>query len=215
LLGRRVDDESAIAELDAPPAIRAVLADALAADPERRPRSAGDLRLALARAQQPAGPAFPRRSRWRVVALVAAAIAATATATYFATRPEPIEDPQPITGTEISRLWSSEFGPFLIEVKPDGTAYGVYSNRNGVLMGHYEANTLVGWWCESSRAPPANAGLLELHFVRGPQRVFMDGRWKFGDQANAAWHDDFSGYPIDATSPALTRRLVEHVVCPR
>jgi len=218
LIGRRVDEETAgaaIAELDAPPAIRAVLSDALAADPERRPASAGELRAALARAQQPAGPAFPRRSRWRVVAIVAAAIAATATATYFAARPEP-EEPAPIVAQEVSRVWQTGFGVMKLRIDPDGTAYGVYTNREGVLMGRFDGTRIVGWWCEKgTRLPPDDAGLLELQLVRGPFRLLMDGRWKFGDSAVTTWRDDFSGFVVDGSSPRLEQRIAEHVTCPR
>src|SRR5262249_41631924 len=67
LIGRRVDEQSAVAAiagLDAPAEIRAVLADALATDPERRPSSAGELRAALAHAQRPRSAAEPSRRRF-------------------------------------------------------------------------------------------------------------------------------------------------------
>jgi len=215
LLGRRVDDESAIAEVDAPPAIRSVLADALASDPARRPSSAGELRLALTRSQLPVSPSVPRRRRWPIAVLVAGAIAATAVVTYVVARPAEIEDPVPIAAQEITHIWRTGFGIMKLRVDPDGTTYGIYTSRDGVFNGRFDGTRIVGWWCEATQQPPNDAGLLELRFVRGPFRVLMDGRWKYGDSVMAAWQNDFSGFIIDGSSQELDERLDKHPTCPR
>src|SRR5262249_36835076 len=124
-------------------------------------------------------------------------------------------EPAPITAQDVSHVWRTGFGYMRLRVDPDGTAYGVYTNRDGIVMGHYDGTRIVGWWCESTKLPPDNAGLLELQFVRGPFRVLMDGRWKFGDSAVTAWRDDFSGFIIDGSSTVLDQRLNEHPTCPR
>src|SRR5262245_45208115 len=174
LIGRRVDEQSAadaIAELDAPPAICGVLADALAADPQRRPRSAGELRAALAQAQQPKPAPEPARRRiWPIAAMVVAAAAARAAITYLTTRADErapaTPPPARLTNAELSGTYLTNFGPMELRIDAAGTAYGVYVSGVGILMGHYDGDVLTGWWCERTHEPPENAGLVELRFAR-------------------------------------------------
>jgi hypothetical protein len=214
LIGRRVEDASGIAELDAPPTIREILADALAANPARRPRSAGELRLALSRAQQPASPALPRRARWPTVAAAVAGAAAATAITFLAMHETP-HKPHPISSAELSGLWVTKYGQLTLRIDPDGTAYGVYDAGGGIVEGHYDGTKLVGWWCEGTQEPPDHAGIVEMHFVRGPYRKLMDGRWKFGSDEAKPWNNDFTGFSYEKVSPELEKRIAKHEACPR
>jgi len=227
LLGRRPDQRdpaaslgepdatACLAELDAPPAVRRVLDRALDRDPARRPATAAELRGQLARASGRTA-SRPRRARQRAkLAGGAVAIAAaSAGATYLATRhgPRPAVTPSEING----HAWHVNYGELRMHVDPGGAAYGVYDQKDGILVGRYALGRFVGWWCQlPTRRPPDDAGRVELHFVHGDDRVLIDGEWTYGDGRAAAWQKDFYGVSlVTAPSYRLEQRLQHHELCP-
>lgn len=76
----------------------------------------------------------------------------------------------------------------------------------------------VGWWCqEPTRMGPEYAGRVELHFVRGDNRILIEGTWTYGDGKAAAWQNNFYGVsleqPRDSTYK-LEQRLQHLERCP-
>jgi hypothetical protein len=222
LLGRRPDERNAavgLEEIEAPAAVRSVLARALSADPANRPSTANDLRseLALAggRRKTAVDAADRKRSRIRTAAVGLAMAAFAAGAMYLAMHDTIATGP--ITADELSgREWHVNFGELRIHAEADGNFYGVYDQGNGILVGHYANDRFVGWWCqEPTRRGPDDAGEVNLHFVRGDHRILMEGVWKYGDGRTAAWQDNFYGVSLE-TPPSykLEQRLQHHELCP-
>jgi hypothetical protein len=220
LIGRRPDERDlrgALVEVEAPNAVRDALGRALAFDPARRPGSAAALRGELARA---AGKLAPPRRRWRVPAIVIAIALLAATAgsivTTFATRGRSHAGAA-VTAEELnSRAWHVNFGELRVHVDDDGTAYGVYDQKEGIQAGKFENGTWSGWWCQApTRQAPDNAGPFVLHFVRGDERILVEGEYKYGDGRAASWQKDFYGVEI-STPPSYTleMRMQHHEECP-
>ena len=206
---------------DAPEAVRAVLAQALAANPETRPSSAGELRILLARAGDRLTPAVavPPRWRWRGQLAVLAIVSALsgATVAWFAHAPSDADRiGAPPTIAEMNTSWEGRFGTLLLRVDDDGHVYGVYEHDDGILEGSYAHGVLTGWWCEQpSLRPPDDAGLVEMQFVRGARRILIDGRWKYGSDAKALWVRDWNGFNAERPpAPELDQRMQRHVTCP-
>ncbi len=215
VLGRRPEDHDTtalLAELQIDRRVRGVLARALSADPAERPESAEELRALLSAT---IGEREARPRRFAVVGLGLVAIAATAAAVFgFATR---TTADAPITAAEIDgKVFEGTTGTLLLHVDPDGAAYGVYTRNAGILTGRFAHGELTGSWCEQpGRKPPLEAGLAKLRFVRGADRVVIDGTWILGHDANVMWHAGYlaagTGTPPD---PALVARLQQHEPCP-
>jgi hypothetical protein len=221
LSGRRPDDRDAshaVARLDAPPAVCAVLARALSADPDMRHESAGELRLALSQAGGTRALDRAQRKRFRVVlaAAIAGAALVASGVTYWLGR-----GPTSATGTpspaELTRTWSTSYGVLDLTVTPDGTAYGVYTHDAGIVVGHYEDGLLLGQWCElPSRRGPEDGGSLQLWFARSTHKLQLTGRWTYGNAPTATWRNDFQGATVDDQPPSeLVARLQQHELCPQ
>ncbi len=212
LVGRLPDDvPAAVRRLDVPAALRDELERALATVPANRHESAGELRRALAKANeriapaaepaiaQPAAPSVRPRRLAPIVSTAILAATLAALATYMLARPTRTAPPTPaeLTGTWIT----GELGTLQLRVDADGTAYGVYDRREGVVVGRYEAGVLTGTWCEApTRRAPAEAGPVRLGFVRGDARILADGTW--------------IGARVDTPTLQLAERMQRHVSCP-
>ena len=229
LTGRRPEalDAAAIAEIDAPAAVRTELARALAVDPDHRPATATDLRLALSRASaQLAPPVVPRRRwqqrAWLAVFGLAMLAAGAGAAVAWSARDSTVA---PLTPAEISGAWKVNFGTLVLRALPDGRASGAYEHDDGMLVGRYHDGLFMGRWCEQpTRRGPKDAGVLQLHFARDAGRVIVDGRWTYGDAPDSLggvdtqWHTreaGFFGAKLDVAPPvALVRRLEGQPSCP-
>ena len=233
LTGRRCDDAEAadaIHTLDVPGPVRAQLAAALAADPEHRPSTAGELRTALARARAKLAPTPVRKSPWpRLVAfgIASAALGVAGTLAWRTVTREQVP-PSP-TPAEISGAWEVNFGQLALHVGDDGETYGVYEHDTGILVGHYRDGLFVGRWCElPTRHGSEDAGVIQLQFTRGKQGLAVDGRWAYGDSPDTVtaysavsttqWHTGQAGFFGDKldTPPERTlgERLDQHALCP-
>lgn len=201
-----------IAELAIPRPVRAVLERALATDPSRRPATARQLRTELAIATTSVRVA--RNWSWRpTIAVAALALAFAASAIVLARRSHV---PPPVTAAEINgRAWHVNFGELRMHIDADGTAYGVFDHKDGIQTGTFKDGRWVGWWCQlPTRKPPDDAGTLELHFVRGDDRILIEGEYKYGDGRDAEWRKDFYGVElVDPASYALEQRLQHHEPC--
>lgn len=223
LIGRRPDDRdvpaalAALAEVDAPPAVRAVLTRALAIDPAKRPESAAELRGELARASgRLANDAHRRLPRGRIALVAVGAAALAAGATYWGVRSGPRHGA--VTAAEInSRAWHVNYGELRIHVEDDGTAYGVYDHKDGIHTGKFADGRWEGWWCQApTYKAPDDGGPFVLHFVRGDDRILIEGMYKYGDGRAAEWQKDFYGVELDAKpSYMLEQRMQHHAGCPR
>jgi len=223
VLGRRANATevaAALREVDAPSAVRSVLERALSPDPANRPRTAAQLRDELAVAAGRTGPVVDARARRQTrIALVTATLVTAAVAGGAASVLARSGGARraPITAADLNgRAWHVNYGELRIHVDPDGTFYGVYDQGNGVLVGTYANDRFVGWWCqEPSRLGPDDAGQVELHFVRGDQRILIEGLWTYGDGRAAAWQDNFYGVSLATPSAyKLEQRMQHHLGCP-
>ena len=215
LLGRRPGEGDAVAllgELELDHGLRGVLARALDPDPAKRPESADELRSLISAATQKRA-ARPRRQL--VIGLAVVALAAIAAAIVgFTTRTPSVPA---VSAAEINgKAFTVEVGELTMRVAADGTAYGVFSTNDGILMGRYAGGVFTGTWCdEPSRRPPLNAGFAKLRFVRGETRLLIDGTWIVGDQQAVPWAAKFSGVEqAIAPTAALLARLDRHELCP-
>jgi hypothetical protein len=222
VLGRRAsaDATEALREVEAPAAVRSVLERALSPDPAKRPSTAAQLRDELAVAGGRAATTVDARTkRKRRVVLAGAALVATALAAgvAFAVTRTKSAHPAPIAAAELNeRAWHVNFGEMRLHANADGALYGVYDHGNGVLVGTYANDRFVGWWCqEPTRNGPDDAGQVVLHFVRGENRILIEGMWTYGDGRAAAWQDNFYGVSLE-TPPEykLEQRMQHHVGCP-
>ncbi|MEO8845927.1 MAG: serine/threonine-protein kinase [Kofleriaceae bacterium] len=217
LLGRRpqeAESTSVIAELAVPRQVRTVLERALATDPDQRPATARELRTQLAHATAPAR--VHRKLSWRSTIVIAAVAVAIGVWTVVLARR--VHAPAPVTAAEINgHTWHVNFGELRMHIDADGTAYGVFDHQDGIQTGAFKDGHWSGWWCQlPSRKPPDDAGTLELHFVRGDDRILIEGEYKYGDGREAEWRKDFYGVEIaDPTSFALEQRLQHHEPCPK
>jgi hypothetical protein len=157
------------------------------------------------------------RKRRRRFATAAGVVAASAITLYAASARPAEHHAGPIRPAELNATaWHVNFGEMRIHVDDDGRFVGVYDQGNGVLVGHYANDRFVGWWCqEPTRRAPDDAGRVQLHFVRGDDRILIEGMWTYGDARMAAWQDNF--YGVSLRTPAsykLEQRLQHHEQCP-
>ena len=226
LLGRRVAEDAladALREVDAPAAVRSVLERALSPDRAKRPSTAQELRdelaIASGRAASIVDARARRSARIRILASALAAAAIAGGATYALTRTDRTPTTTPILPAELNnKPWHVNYGEMRMHVEDDGTFYGVYDQGNGILVGRYANNRFVGWWCqEPTRMGPEYAGRVELHFLRGDNRILVEGTWTYGDGKAAAWQNNFYGVsleqPRDSTYK-LEQRLQHLERCP-
>jgi serine/threonine protein kinase len=235
LLGRRSDEQtatSALAELDLAPQLRGVLERALAADPADRPRSADELRGALAQASRPAAPVpmSQRRRRRRELAAAAGVLvlgAAAGSAITYLRAPSSSEasdevarrtlTPPPAPAmAEVAGTYDVNFGVLLFTVDADGRAYGVYQHDDGILVGHYDDGLFMGVWCElPTRRAPDHAGKIEIGFAHTANHVQVEGRWTYGHEPAARWLPDWWGKSTATIPPpGLVERMRQRAQCP-
>ncbi|MEJ7600080.1 MAG: serine/threonine-protein kinase [Kofleriaceae bacterium] len=220
-------DAAALADIEAPAAVRAELVRALAVDPDRRPATATDLRLALGRASARLVPPIVPRRRWQhrawlaVFGIAMLATGAGAAAAWTA-RDSMLA---PLTPADISGTWKVNFGTLVLRVDNDGRVFGAYEHDEGTLVGRYHDGLFMGRWCEQpTQRGPKDAGVLQLQFARRADRIVVDGRWTYGDLpdsvgvAETQWHTHeagFFGAKLDVAPPvALARRLEGRASCP-
>jgi len=220
LTGRRVDETSitaALRDVEAPAAVRALLGRALARDKNKRPSTANQLRDELATAANAASPTRHRRLPLVMGMLCAALLTAAVTFELAHDEPAAIIPVTPITASELNaRGWHVNYGEMRLHVENDGTFYGVYGEKDGILEGTYANDRFVGWWCQGpTHTGPDEAGKVELHFVRGDKRVLIEGNWMYGDGRAAAWQSNFYGVSLE-TPPdyRLEQRMQHHATCP-
>jgi hypothetical protein len=150
-----------------------------------------------------------------VLGLALITVAAVTTAVVaLATRAPKVA---PIAASEINgKLFQGTLGDLTMQIDPDGTAYGVYTDREGILVGHFANGDFTGYWCDQpSRLPPLNEGLAKLHFVRGSERLMMDGSWIYGEEQDLHWHaGTFNAELAMPPQAALVARLQRHERCP-
>lgn len=121
---------------------------------------------------------------------------------------------------DVEGTWTGDWGRLYLWTDVMGTTKGIYSIHVGTVQGTMADGVFSGWWCEApTRRPPANAGEVELHFVRGADGVLViDGRWRYG--ATGRWLDGFDGVrrvaePIDKTTQARLNDTDELCAGPR
>ena len=224
VLGRRPNENAlpeALAEVDAPAAVRSVLERALSPDRAKRPSTAQELRdelaLASGRAASVATARTRRAARMRIAAAALGAAAIAAGIAIYATRGG--EAASPISGAELNgKPWHVNYGELRLHVEADGKTYGVYDQQNGILVGTYANNRFDGWWCqEPTRQSPDDAGRVRLHFVRGDNRILVEGVWTYGDGKAATWQNNFYGVSLEQPRPEtykLEQRLLRGERCP-
>jgi eukaryotic-like serine/threonine-protein kinase len=123
----------------------------------------------------------------------------------------------PVEAAELNAYaWHVNFGEMRLHVDERGQLYGVYDQGNGILVGQYANERFVGRWCQQpSRKAPDDAGRVELHFVRGDDRILIEGKWTYGDSRMAAWQDNFYGVSLrQPPSYKLEQRLQHQETCP-
>ncbi len=127
------------------------------------------------------------------VALAAACIAT------FAGCASDMESEMTLDGNDLDGHWSGDWGHLVLRDVGD-EVFGVYSHDQGTVRGHLVGDTFVGWWCEvPSRRANADAGEVELQFVRDGNGVRIDGRWGYGSDLS---HDDWDLTTRDDDVPA-------------
>ena len=216
LTGRHPEERNPMAaldHLDPSSPVRPLLSRALAGNPDTRPASAAVLRRELAAIAAPPPPR--RRSPLRIAAVVLASALAGGGAMFVAARGG--HETSAVTAAEINgHAWHVNFGELQIHVDASGAAYGVYDQGSGIQLGTFADGYWRGWWCqEPSRKAPEDAGPFELHFVRGNDRILIEGKYKYGDGRAASWQSDFYGVSLE-TRPSykLEQRLQRHELCP-
>ncbi len=221
LAGRRLSEPelpAALREIDASAAVRAVLGSALSASPDKRPSSASELRRQLIAAYGGVkDSAKSKRKQRTMLALVATASLVVGVGATYAIMPRGSSVLAPITSEELSgRAWHVNYGEMRVDVDANGKFYGVYDQGNGILVGTYANNRFSGWWCqEPTRNGPDDAGQVELHFVRGDNRILIEGVWTYGDGRAAAWQDNFYGVSLLTATPyELEKRMQRREACP-
>jgi len=222
LLGRRANAlPEAVAEVETLGAVRSVLERALSPDRARRPGTAQELRDELAVASGRAASVVTARTRraarMRLAAAALGAAAIAAGVTIYATRGG--AHAAPILPVELNnKPWHVNYGELRLHVEDDGTLFGVYDQGNGILVGTYANNRFDGWWCqEPTRLGPENAGRVRLHFVRGDDRILIEGVWTYGDGKAATWQNNFYGVSLEqprAETYKLEQRLQRLERCP-
>ena len=224
LSGHRCETPSqiadAIAELDVRE-VREHLSSALASDPEARPKTAGALRVALQRAAAPLTPRPPEESPWKRRAALAAVVTASLAAgvgvsfLWRALHPPPASP----TARDITGVWQTNFGTFVLHVGEQGDAYGVYEHDAGIILGRYRDGLFIGRWCElPTYRDQQDAGVLQLQFARGNSGNVVDGRWTYGDvpdlvspTAQAQWHTGNAGFYGEQSDSAAPQSLAERL----
>jgi hypothetical protein len=202
-----------------PRAVRVVIERALSADPVVRPGSAGALRADLAHAAATLAPERHTRP-WRWLALVVAAGVTCGAAAWQVRGDRPAPPPaNVVSAAEVTGMWNGVFGTMYLQVAPDGTVRGAYQHDDGVVVGRYVDGVIHAWWCERpSRVAPDDAGAVEMRFGRDGRRLRLDGRWKYGDQASAPWHDDWDATSVEvASDPKVEDELARRIAdasCP-
>ena len=149
--------------------------------------------------------------------LCVAVITAAVTFELAPDKPAAIVSATPISASELdAHGWHVNYDEMRLHVENDGTFYGVYDGKEGILEGTYANNRFVGWWCQApSHRSPDDAGQDELHFVRGDKRVLVEGNWTYGGGRAAAWQSNFYGVSLE-TPPdyKLEQRMQHHATCP-
>ncbi len=220
VLGHRPDENgipAALAELPVSPAVIAVLARALDADPAKRPTDASELRSQLAVASGHAQPSAVRPWRRAASTLVLSVmVGVLSAAVAYRARSEVTAEPV-VAGELGTKSWHvAAFGDLLLRVEPTGEAYGVYEHDDGILIGTFADGQFTGRWCEQpTQHSPDDAGRIALHFIRDGDHILLNGSWTYGTDDNAPWQRDFLGISTElaAISP-LEKRMQHRLQCP-
>jgi eukaryotic-like serine/threonine-protein kinase len=207
---------------DVPPALARVVRHALAFAPAERFPSARAMLVALRKAR-PARPRLPsarisRRSVRRDVAIAGGVVALLggAAVALLVERETPAAA-APVTPAEITGMYRHPiFGEMYIEVVGDQIR-GASEHDDGLFEGRLVDNELIGMWCElPTRQLPSDAGELRIRFVRTPNGLLGDGRWRYGYEGG--WDENYDQYrsPDPPTNGALLRRVAEpNLHCPK
>jgi hypothetical protein len=165
----------------------------------------------------------PWKRRAVLAAIVAASLAGGAAVTLLwrALHPPPASP----SARDLSGVWQTNFGVFVLRVGDAGDAYGVYEHDAGIVIGRYRDGLFIGRWCElPTYRDQQDAGVLQMQFARGSNSNVVDGRWSYGDTpdlvsptAQTQWHTGqggFFGEQLDRAAPqALTDRLERREPC--
>jgi len=111
---------------------------------------------------------------------------------------------------QFTGFWTGKWGNQVFQVDGAGNVVSAYDHDQGIVVGTITNGILNGWWCEvPSRLPPADAGAVQMRIIdSGNGTVSIDGRWQYGYDPTAAWHEDWDITTKGGTPPAdLTNRL--------
>ncbi len=206
---------------DVPPSLARIVRQALAFAPAERLPSARAMLVALRKAR-PSRSRLPSariaRSRLRRDLAIAGGVVAVlggAAALVLVEHKDPVATP--ITAAEITGMYRHPiFGEMYIEVIDDQVR-GASEHDDGLFEGRLVDSKLVGMWCElPTRQLPIDAGEIQIRFVRTPNGLLGDGRWRYGYEGG--WDENYDQYrsPDPPTNGALVQRVADpNLHCPK
>jgi hypothetical protein len=115
--------------------------------------------------------------------------------------------PARISATDITGHWEGDWGS--LYMKAQGTdVVGVYTYNDGRIIGTLDGDVFRGWWSEApGRTPPDEAGVVEFRFIRQQGNILaLDGRWKYGDDPEEEWSEDWD---LQWTGPGIPADIEE------
>lgn len=97
----------------------------------------------------------------------------------------------PIQGCTWNGRWDTTFGEMVL-TQSGNTVTGKYTSSDGYIQGTVYGNVLIGTWYESSRAPPNNAGDVQLTIDWNCYS--FSGNWRYGSFGD--WDGSWNGNRI-------------------
>ena len=96
--------------------------------------------------------------------------------------------------------YDGDWGTIVIKAIGGDRVRAAYVHDEGTIEGRWVGGKLVGWWCEvPGRRPNADAGDVELSFIKDGNGSRIDGRWRYGDASNEpGWREDWD---VSRTTP--------------
>lgn len=99
--------------------------------------------------------------------------------------------------------YEGDWGTILLKAQAGNRVRATYVHDEGTIEGTWLGGKLVGWWCEvPSRRATADAGDVELTFIKEGGVTRIDGRWRYGTEANEPqWREDWDVSRSGAMAP--------------
>lgn len=203
---------------DLPDAFVEVVERAMAASPENRFASPGEMERTLGRSgasirdPEVATPARQRaKHSFRPLATAAAAVLAIAALGWWRGWFDPgsEHDPTAVVRDGIVGYWRDDnFGPTVFRQVGD-EIWAVYTHDRGAMRLRRQGGRFIGVWCEDpTRRGPVDEGPIEIQLIRVGDMSLLDTRWRF--RGEAPWHEDWDLTPISGEPPsALAARFAE------